>query len=200
MQTPACGDSGGSVSSGSGGSYYLRLIVTLQGRVGLCVFPSKEDGKPPASDSSQEDGKPPASDSVLSSKEDGTPRHIARSKVTSMYGNVAGGGKIIYTKTVHTVRARRDQKLQADPYSYCAVLGKLRSLSNPTTKDLLGNFRKEEIMLLLQENRIASTHKGSRKRKTKVSRLICPSLRLICLSFRLICLSFRRRWPPICWS
>ena len=91
--------------------------------------------------------------------------------------------------------------MQADPYSYCAVLGKLRSLSNPTTKDLLGNFRKEEIMLLLQENRIASTHKGSNcKHKTKVSRLIYPSLRLICLSFRLICLSFRRRWPPICWS
>ena len=188
MQTPACGPS---VSSGSGGSYYLRLIVTLQGRVGLCVFPSKEDGKPPASDSSQEDGKPPASDSVLPSKEDGTPRHIARSKVTSMYGNVAGGGKIIYTKTVHTVRARRDQKLQADPYSYCAVLGKLRSLSNPTTKDLLGNFRKQEIMLLLQENRISIRNQGSRKHKTKVSRLICPSLRLICLSFRLICLSFR---------
>jgi hypothetical protein len=197
MQTPACGPS---VSS-SELAFFASLrseLVSL--RVGLCVFPSKEDGKPPASDSSQEDGKPPASDSVLPSKEDGTPRHIARSKVTSMYGNVAGGGKIIYTKTVHTVRARRDQKLQADPYSYCAVLGKLRSLSNPTTKDLLGNFRKEEIMLLLQENRIATIHKGSRKRKTKVSRLICPSLRLICLSFRLICLSFRRRWPPICWS
>ena len=198
MQTPACGPS----LSSSELAFFASLrseLVSL--RVGLCVFPSKEDGKPPASDSSQEDGKPPASDSVLPSKEDGTPRHIARSKVTSMYGNVAGGGKIIYTKTVHTVRARRDQKLQADPYSYCAVLGKLRSLSNPTTKDLLGNFRKEEIMLLLQENRIASTHKGSRKRKkTKVSRLIYPSLRLICLSFRLICLSFRRRWPPICWS
>ena len=199
MQTPACGPS---VSS-SELAFFASLrseLVSLQ--VGLCVFPSKEDGKPPASDSSQEDGKPPASDSVLPSKEDGTPRHIARSKVTSMYGNVAGGGKIIYTKTVHTVRARRDQKLQADPYSYCAVLGKLRSLSNPTTKDLLGNFRKEEIMLLLQENRIAtkSAHKGSRKLKTKVSRLIYPSLRLICLSFRLICLSFRRRWPPICWS
>ena len=197
MQTPACGPSLSSPVT----AYFASLrseLVSLQ--VGLCVFPSKEDGKPPASDSSQEDGKPPASDSVLPSKEDGTPRHIARSKVTSMYGNVAGGGKIIYTKTVHTVRARRDQKLQADPYSYCAVLGKLRSLSNPTTKDLLGNFRKEEIMLLLQENRIASTHTGSRKRKTKVSRLIYPSLRLICLSFRLICLSFRRRWPPICWS
>ena len=197
MQTPACGPS----LSSSELAFFASLrseLVSL--RVGLCVFPSKEDGKPPASDSSQEDGKPPASDSVLPSKEDGTPRHIARSKVTSMYGNVAGGGKIIYTKTVHTVRARRDQKLQADPYSYCAVLGKLRSLSNPTTKDLLGNFRKEEIMLLLQENRIACTHKGSRKHKTKVSRLIYPSLRLICLSFRLICLSFRRRWPPICWS
>ena len=197
MQTPACGPS----LSSSELAFFASLrseLVSL--RVGLCVFPSKEDGKPPASDSSQEDGKPPASDSVLPSKEDGTPRHIARSKVTSMYGNVAGGGKIIYTKTVHTVRARRDQKLQADPYSYCAVLGKLRSLSNPTTKDLLGNFRKEEIMLLLQENRIASTHKGSRKHKTKVSRLIYPSLRLICLSFRLICLSFRGRWPPICWS
>jgi len=188
MQTPACGPS----LSSSELAFFASLrseLVSL--RVGLCVFPSKEDGKPPASDSSQEDGKPPASDSVLPSKEDGTPRHIARSKVTSMYGNVAGGGKVIYTKTVHTVRARRDQKLQADPYSYCAVLGKLRSLSNPTTKDLLGNFRKEEIMLLLQENRIASTHKGSRKLKTKVSRLIYPSLRLICLSFRLICLSFR---------
>ena len=197
MQTPACGPS----LSSSELAFFASLrseLVSLQ--VGLCVFPSKEDGKPPASDSSQEDGKPPASDSVLPSKEDGTPRHIARSKVTSMYGNVAGGGKIIYTKTVHTVRARRDQKLQADPYSYCAVLGKLRSLSNPTTKDLLGNFRKEEIMLLLQENRIATAHKGSRKNKTKVSRLIYPSLRLICLSFRLICLSFRRRWPPICWS
>ena len=198
MQTPACGPS---VSS-SQQAFFASLrseLVSLQ--VGLCVFPSKEDGKPPASDSSQEDGKPPASDSVLPSKEDGTPRHIARSKVTSMYGNVAGGGKIIYTKTVHTVRARRDQKLQADPYSYCAVLGKLRSLSNPTMKDLLGNFRKEEIMLLLQENRIPTNHKGSRRlTKTKVSRLIYPSLRLICLSFRLICLSFRRRWPPICWS
>ena len=197
MQTPACGPS----LSSSELAFFASLrseLVSL--RVGLCVFPSKEDGKPPASDSSQEDGKPPASDSVLPSKEDGTPRHIARSKVTSMYGNVAGGGKIIYTKTVHTVRARRDQKLQADPYSYCAVLGKLRSLSNPTTKDLLGNFRKEEIMLLLQENRIPINHKGSCKRKTKVSRLIYPSLRLICLSFRLICLSFRRRWPPICWS
>ena len=182
MQTPACGPS----LSSSELAFFASLrseLVSL--RVGLCVFPSKEDGKPPASDSSQEDG---------------TPRHIARSKVTSMYGNVAGGGKIVYTKTVHTVRARRDQKLQADPYSYCAVLGKLRSLSNPTMKDLLGNFHKEEIMLLLQENRIASTHKGSRKLKTKVSRLIYPSLRLICLSFRLICLSFRRRWPPICWS
>ena len=198
MQTPACGDSGGSVSSGSGGSYYLRLIVTLQGRVGLCVFPSKEDGKPPASDSSQEDGKPPASDSVLPSKEDGTPRHIARSKVTSMYGNVAGGGKIIYTKTVHTVRARRDQKLQADPYSYCAVLGKLRSLSNPTMKDLLDHFLAAELILLLKENKISHCCSGGLK--SKVSRLICPSLRLICLSFRLICLSFRRRWPPICWS
>ena len=197
MQTPACGPS----LSSSELAFFASLrseLVSL--RVGLCVFPSKEDGKPPASDSSQEDGKPPASDSVLPSKEDGTPRHIARSKVTSMYGNVAGGGKIIYTKTVHTVRARRDQKLQADPYSYCAVLGKLRSLSNPTTKDLLGNFRKEEIMLLLQENRIAILNKGSRKHKTKVSRLIYPSLRLICLSFRLICLSFRGRWPPICWS
>ena len=144
MQTPACGPS----LSSSELAFFASLrseLVSL--RVGLCVFPSKEDGKPPASDSSQEDGKPPASDSVLPSKEDGTPRHIARSKVTSMYGNVAGGGQIIYTKTVHTVRPiRSDQKLQADPYSYCAVLGKLRSLSNPTTKDLLGNFRKEEII------------------------------------------------------
>ena len=86
------------------------------------------------------------------------------------------------------------QKLQADPYSYGAVLGKLLSLSNPTMKDLLGHFLRGELMLLLKENRIANLN------KTKVSRLICPSLRLICLSFRLICLSFRRRWPPICWS
>ena len=197
MQTPACGPSLSSSELAFFASLRSELVAL---RVGLCVFPSKEDGKPPASDSSQEDGKPPASDSVLPSKEDGTPRHIARSKVTSMYGNVAGGGKIIYTKTVHTVRARRDQKLQADPYSYCAVLGKLRSLSNPTMKDLLGNFQKQDIMLLLQENGIAIRNKGIRNHKTKVSRLICPSLRLICLSFRLICLSFRRRWPPICWS
>jgi hypothetical protein len=159
------------------------------------VFPSKEDGKPPASDSSQEDGKPPASDSVLPSKEDGTPRHIARSKVTSMYGNVAGGGKIIYTKSEEKEPAvvTAHHKLQADPHSYGAVYGKLLSLSKPrrrlAMKDLLDHFLAAELILLLKENKIF--YCGSGGHKSKVSRLICPSLRLICLSFRLICLSFR---------
>ena len=193
MQTPACGPS----LSSSELAFFASLrseLVSL--RVGLCVFPSKEDGKPPASDSvlpSKEDGKPPASDSVLPSKEH---RRVARSKVTSMYANVSAGGKIIYTKSEEKepkepAVVTAYQKLQADPYSYGAVLGKLLSLSNPTMKDLLGNFQKDEIMLLLKENRISLRNKGSRNHKSKVSRLICPSLRLICLSFRLICLSFR---------
>ena len=95
MQTPACGDSGG-----SGGSYYLRLIVTVQGSVGVCVFPSKEDGKAAAAAAA---AAASASDfqGSLPSKEDGEPpvfRDIARSKVTSMYANVSAGGKIMYAK------------------------------------------------------------------------------------------------------
>ena len=198
MQTPACGDSGG-----SGGSYYLRLIVTVQGSVGVCVFPSKEDGKAAAAAAA---AAASASDfqGSLPSKEDGKPpvfRVIARSKVTSMYANVSAGGKIIYTKSEEKEPAvvTAYHKLQADPHSYGAVYGKLLSLSNPTMKDLLDHFLRAELLLLLKENRI-SRYEGSRKDKSKVSRLICPSLRLICLSFRLICLSFRRRWPPICWS
>ena len=110
-----------------------------------------------------------------------------------MYANVSAGGKIIYAKKEPAV-VTPFAKLQADPYSYGAVLGKLLSLSNPTMKDLLGHFLAGELMLLLKENRISeymTNHKGGRKQKSKVSRLICPSLRLICLSFRLICLSFR---------
>ena len=120
-----------------------------------------------------------------------------------MYGNVAGGGKIIYTKSEEKEPKKPAvvtayHKLQADPHSYGAVYGKLLSLSNPTMKDLLDHFLAAELILLLKENKIF--YCGSGGHKSKVSRLICPSLRLICLSFRLICLSFRRRWPPICWS
>ena len=178
MQTPACGP-----SSSSELAFFASLrseLVSL--RVGLCVFPSKEDGKPPASDS------------VLPSKADAKLRDIARSKVASMYGNVAGGGKIIYTKSEEKEPKKPAvvtayHKLQADPHSYGAVYGKLLSLSNPTMKDLLDHFLAAELIVLLKENRISYCGIGGHK--SKVSRLICPSLRLICLSFRLICLSFR---------
>ena len=193
MQTPACGPSSSSFQRAFFASLRSELVSL---RVGLCVFPSKEDGKPPASDS------------VLPSKADGKLRDIARSKVASMYGNVAGGGKIIYTKSeekepkksavVKRAVVTAHHKLQADPHSYGAVYGKLLSLSNPTMKDLLDHFLAAELILLLKENKLAYSDDGGQK--SKVSRLICPSLRLICLSFRLICLSFRRRWPPICWS
>ena len=214
MQTPACGDSGasrGSVSSGSGGSYYLGLIANRGNRnagyvppsvlranakmdaawphlieattldrgsgkgfwartdqlakagspkQGGASLPSKEDGKPPASDfqgsaslPSKEDGKPPASDfqggASLPSKEDGKPpasdfRRRAKRKTLPVYAKflpsvrVPTAGK--EEAALIKITATNFKELNADPFSYSAMLEKLRGLTHPTIKDLLGHF------------------------------------------------------------
>ena len=129
---------------GSGKGFWARtdqLAKAGSPKQGGASLPSKEDGKPPASDfqgsaslPSKEDGKPPASDFRRRAKRKTLP--VYAKFLPSVRVPTAGKEEAALIK----ITATNFKELNADPFSYSAMLEKLRGLTHPTIKDLLGHF------------------------------------------------------------